>query len=395
MNNFGSVDQNFLTLVQLLVNQVLHNCLYLVPVFTLLGFGQSLLRIWSDGPSFDHTFLLRGAVVFIIMFNYLEIIDLISGGIEAFKNVIPQPTGILSELNEFSSSIVSLKPEEPDPNASTVDQVLDYVQGAFNFNFGFTHFFVSLFEEGLTMIIRIGYEKIRVMLLAFITVAGPLSLTLSVIPGFEKLGGIWFKGWFHVHMWSVTLRILDSIIITYNQTVFSTAMNNGDTAFVDTIIVNIVCLFMYLMVPTLTSYFAGQAMTSGFLSKLAGLVGATAMLAGKMMSGSSVGGSSQTATPATAGAGSWSYGGGGGSPIPPFGSAPMLPTGNSPAGMLGMGGTHLLGGGSPLPLPPGPMPMPPLQGGSAHSIPIRQMPSPQPRIAPVQAPAYAPFEIVS
>ncbi len=117
------------------------------------------------------------------------------------------------------------------------------------------------------------------MLLAFLTVAGPLSLTLSVFPGMERVAGHWFRGWFVVHMWSVTLRILDAIIINYNDTVFSAVMNNGETAYMDTIVINLVCVLMYFLVPSLTTYFVGYAATSGFFGKLAGVVATGAKVA--------------------------------------------------------------------------------------------------------------------
>jgi hypothetical protein len=68
-----------------------------------------------------------------------------------------------------------------------MDRLLDFAQGAFNFQFGLQYWLVSMIEQGLTMMIRLGYEKLRAMLLAFLTVVGPLSLTLSVFPGMEKV----------------------------------------------------------------------------------------------------------------------------------------------------------------------------------------------------------------
>jgi hypothetical protein len=78
------------------------------------------------------------------------------------------------------------------------------------------------------------------------------------------------------------------------------------------------------------------------------------------------------------------------------GAVPALPQGPAPPRASGPGGRHLLGGGSPMGLPPGGGPLPPLSGGNAAAIPVRQLPSvPQPRPVPLEAPAYSPYEIIS
>jgi hypothetical protein len=343
----------------------------------------------------DTGFLLRGVVIWFILFNYLELLDVITAAIEGLKNVFPVPD-VLDRLNNFASSVVSLKPTEPDPGASPVERLLDSVQGAFNFHFGWPYWVASWIESGITLFIRLGYEKIRAVLLAFLTVAGPLSLTLSVIPGMEKVAGHWFRGWFVVHMWSVTLRILDSILVTYNQTVFATAMGNGETAFMDAIIINVVCVLMYLMVPSLTTYFVGYAATGGFFGKLAGVISTTAAaaafgagVAGKVFGGSRAAGSSTSAPGQVTG----TYPSGGG-PFSPGGAPTGLPPAPQPLG-LPPGGGYLLGGGSQVGFPPGPQPLPPLQGGNALSIPVRQLPvSPQQRPSYTEPPVYIPYEPV-
>ncbi|MDJ1485924.1 hypothetical protein QNI16_35915 [Cytophagaceae bacterium YF14B1] len=382
MNNWGSVDQAFLTMVMLLINTVKQNCLFLVPAFLLTGlivaiihsvFSQSQMNVNGD-------FMLRGVLVWCVLFNYIEIIDLVTGGIEGFRNLIPQPTSILEDLNEFSNMALSTSKTIDDPNMPAQDRLMAFAKGLFDFNFGLLYFVNAAFEEGLTMLIRIGLEKIRAMLLAFLTVAGPLSLTLSLFPGMEKVASHWFRGWFSVHMWSVTIRILDAIIHNYNQAVF-THMSDSSTVMIDSLVVNIVCMLMYLMVPTLTSYFVGQALTNGFLSKLAGTaatVVGTAMAAGKVFGGaaSSRAGSSigQNGSSLTNLGSIGSPSGGGGSPaLNQAASQPLLGSGGN-QGLLGgppispspVGG----GGGGPLLL----------SGGNA-SIPVRQKPpTPQPRI---------------
>jgi len=71
MNNWGAIDANFLSLVQLLMNQVRANCLFLVPAFLLMGFIVALVRaVFTNGEMMlDPGFLLRGVVIWFLLFN--------------------------------------------------------------------------------------------------------------------------------------------------------------------------------------------------------------------------------------------------------------------------------------------------------------------------------------
>jgi hypothetical protein len=398
MNNWGHVDQAFINMVLLLVNTVRQNCLFLVPAFLLAGLITAIVRsVFSQSQmSVNGDFMLRGILIWCVLFNYIEIIDLVTSGIEGFRDLIPQPGTILDDLNEFSNMALSTSKTASDPNIPTQDKILELAKGLFDFNFGLLYFVNAALEEGLTMLIRIGLEKIRAMLLAFLTVAGPLSLALSVFPGMDRVSGHWFRGWFSVHMWSVTIRILDAIIHNYNQAVFA-HLSDSPTILIDSLVVNIVCMLMYLMVPTLTSYFVGQALTNGFLSKLAGTaatVVGTAMAAGKLFAG---GAAKATSAMGQSGSGSGSSAislgnvgspsGGGGSPaLGQAASQPLLNGGNGTQGLLGgppNSPSPVGGGGSPL-----------LLSGGNVAIPIRQKaPTPQPRINAANIP-YTNYEPV-
>jgi hypothetical protein len=400
MNNWGSVDQAFLNMVILLVNTVKQNCLFLVPAFLLAGLIVAIVRsVFSQSQmSIDGSFMLHGILIWCVLFNYIEIIDLVTGGIEGFRDLIPQPGTILDDLNEFSNMALNTSRTVSDPNVPTQDKILEFAKGLFDFNFGLLYFVNAALEEGLTMLVRIGLEKIRAMLLAFLTVAGPLSLTLSVFPGMRGIAAFWFKGWFTVHCWSLTIRILDAIIHNYNQAVFAN-MSDSPTILIDSLVVNIVCMLMYLMVPTLTGYFIAHTNTTGFLSKLAGTaktVVSTAVAAGKSFGG----GAASSKTGASAGQGGSTNGasamnlgnvgspsGGGGSPaLGQAASQPLLNGGPGTQGLIGgppYSPSPVGGGGSPL-----------LLSGGNVAIPIRQKaPTPQPRINAANIP-YTSYEPV-
>lgn len=390
MNNWGSVDSAFMEVILQLMNSVRQNCLFLVPAFMLMGLVVAMVRAaFTPGPmAMDTGFLLRGTIIFLLLFNYIEIIDLVTGGIEGFRNLIPVPPSILGDLGDFADR--SLGQAKPDPNLPVGERISQFAKGILDFDFGITYFLNTALDEGLTMMIRIGLEKIRAMLLAFLTIAGPLSLALSVFPGMEKVAGHWFRGWFVVHMWSVTIRILDSIIHTYNRAVFSPT-GDSPTVMMDSLIINVVCILMYLMVPTLTGYFVGHVNTSGFFSKLAGA--AQAVMRTTAAAGSAFGAGSGMAGAGMAGSPAMNLGnvgtpsGGGGSPA--LGRAAgraQLNGGQGLAGLLGSPPNPPMpigGGGNPL-----------LLSGGNVAIAVRQKPpAPQPRVRMDHIP-YSPYEKV-
>jgi hypothetical protein len=370
MHNLNT-DPAFMAAIGERTQLIVYSCMLMIPLFMLVRF------LWSFGLSFftsgnmmiDSGFLLRGIFVWLVVANYLEILDTVSYAIESFKNLIPT-TDILSRLNDFIE-------KTPVPE-NQGEGMWDFVTNVWNFQTGAYYFVNSLIEQGLTMVIRIGYEKIQAILIGFLVVVGPISLMLSLIPGMDNLGSYWFKGWFVVNMWSVTLRVLDLIIVTYNESVYRSMMSGGETSILDSLIINLVIFFMYLLVPTLTSYFVGQSATNGFLGKLAGVVATTLFATsakGKLMGGtsatSSAGSSADAGSKGTGPALSPSPSGGGGGG---FGNWATMATSVPPGG----GGNT--GTVTSFPFSSGP------QNGGSSGISVRKAPSLQPK------PVYASME---
>lgn len=182
MNNWGHVDQAFLQMVMLLINTVKQNCLFLVPAFLLAGLITAIVRsvFTQSQMSVNGGFMLRGILIWCVLFNYIEIIDLVTGGIEGFRDLIPQPGTILDDLNEFSNMAINTSKTVSDPNVPTQDKILEFAKGLFDFNFGLLYFVNAALEEGLTMLVRIGLEKIRAACLSDrgrALVTGPVGLS--------------------------------------------------------------------------------------------------------------------------------------------------------------------------------------------------------------------------
>jgi signal transduction histidine kinase len=137
---------------------------------------------------------------------------------------------------------------------------------------------------GIASIARKLIEIFRQTLLGFLYVVGPIALTMSVLPGFGKLLLKWFSHYLSVQFWSVTLVILDNLVVLYTDlskmrtSVMSGLSLSEASEKIDILLLNIVITVLYFMVPYLTSLFIGQSSTGMFQSRALGLATAGAML---------------------------------------------------------------------------------------------------------------------
>jgi len=115
-------------------------------------------------------------------------------------------------------------------------------------------------------------EAVRSILLKFLILIGPLALTLSLNEGFQYISKFWLQKLVSVYLWSLTLNILDHIIIDYyHQVAVLPVLNNviglpgkppETPYYADQLIVG----FMYTLVPWLTSLYLGGFNSGHFLS---------------------------------------------------------------------------------------------------------------------------------
>jgi hypothetical protein len=137
---------------------------------------------------------------------------------------------------------------------------------------------------GIASIARKLIEIFRQTLLGFLYVVGPIALAISVLPGFGKLLLKWFSHYLSVQFWSITLIILDNLVVLYTDlskmrtSVMSGLSLSEASEKIDILLLNIVITVLYFMVPYLTSLFIGQSSTGMFQSKALGLAAAGAML---------------------------------------------------------------------------------------------------------------------
>jgi len=155
----------------------------------------------------------------------------------------------------------------------------------------FIYFFESLGRTIQTMLIwvvRMVIEKIRNLVLGFLIITGPIALMLELVPAFRGVFLEWFKNYLNVIFWAATLAVLDNIIYSYalahakmvaSAAVEHTGQAEGVMEWGGRFVNNLVIVMMYLLTPTLTTFYIGNSASSGIMSRMVGFVTAGVMSA--------------------------------------------------------------------------------------------------------------------
>ena len=133
----------------------------------------------------------------------------------------------------------------------------------------FVAWLMSIIQEGLSMIIRILISRMQTMLVAFMYVAGVFAAMLATLPG---LGGsflYWLKNLLQVLFWSLSLAILDNLIVFFLK---SYQPDTAD-AMIDLVVLNLAIILMYISVPVLSSLYIGHAAVNSLMSRMSGVAG--------------------------------------------------------------------------------------------------------------------------
>jgi hypothetical protein len=282
VNNLSG-NPAFLAAIESLMNMVRYSCMLIVPTFVLIQLILSLARgfTWLDGVRVDYTPVARGFILMVSLFFYAEVLGLISGAIGGFAGFIVQPENIYTNLKDMGAAVTPQPDPAEDSLAGYLGQAVEWVG-----NFNLHYWLQSLVVGGIASTARKIIEILRQTLLGFLYVVGPLSLSLSVLPGFGGLLKKWFQHYLSVQCWSLTLIILDNLVDLYTRlsqtrTSAMTGLSLAEASEkIDILLITIVITLLYLMVPYLTSLYVGQSSSAMFTSKAVGLATAGASLAG-------------------------------------------------------------------------------------------------------------------
>jgi hypothetical protein len=283
MNNVSG-NPAFIAAIEALMNMVRYSTMLIVPTFVGITLIVSLAKGFTSqrGVEVDYSPVVRGFILMVSLFFYAEILGLISGAIGGFAGFITQPDNIYSNLNILQSGVPA--ESEPKENSLTgyIGQAVEWLS-----SFNLHEMLQSFVLGGIASIARKLIDIFRQTLLGFLYVVGPIALSISVLPGFGKLLLKWFQNYLSVQLWSITLIILDNLVVLYTDlsrmrtSVMSGLSVDEASEKIDIILLNIAITVLYFMVPYLTSLFVGQTSSGSFQSKAIGLATAGAMLATK------------------------------------------------------------------------------------------------------------------
>ncbi|MGF7083014.1 hypothetical protein [Mucilaginibacter sp. UYCu711] len=261
---------------------------YIVPIATVIAMCSTVFQgLFSPQDiRFDFTPIFRAVLLMTLIAGYTELAPLLHGALDSLSHSVDSSTA--------------------------VDDLMVKMQQAGNQNKSFWDSF-SITKYIVDGIIEIGMSGVRYIILAlrdvmvaFLYAVGPLALALSIIPMFRTLASKWLQSFIYVHFWYLTLAVLDMLFKVYLQSYGSiTIASSGNSEMVintfsgndnmtNYLFTNVVVMLCYILVPYLTSLYAGQSHAGAFMSKMAGVATAAAGMGAKALaSGSTTSQSSQ------------------------------------------------------------------------------------------------------
>ena len=271
MNNVA-VSAEFLGAVNALLTKTYAIGLALIPLFLMVVvFNQVFAAlVFSQRFRLDVQPIVRGFVLLFALTFYADFLDVISATIKALSDYIGPDQTFMQKLADMWNLLL------PSSQDGALPSNMEELYATFTrlLRFDLTNWLLALLEGSFVHIVRKGIELIRLVLLAFLYVVGPLAIGISVIPGFNSVAMKWLQSYLTVQCWSVTLIILDTLVTEFNSLYLNGLLFSTDLGPANFVVISLVIVILYFLVPHLTSYYLGHAHAAIFQSR----VFSTAML---------------------------------------------------------------------------------------------------------------------
>lgn len=267
MNNV-SINPSFLAIIEEMASVVRFPCILLIHTLMAITLIITLARGFTarEGVSVAYGAVVRSFILLGFLYFYQEIMELISSTIGAFAGHLNQPTNIYAALEELPGG------DSANPEYSLTDYVeeaVDYIN-----SFNLLSLLQSVALGGIASIARKLMELLRQTLLGLLYVTGPIAISLSVLPFFGQLVQKWFQNYLTVQCWSITLIILDNIVVLYRHLsqhrlglMHGLSVSEASEK-LDMILITLIIALLYFMVPYLTSLFIGQAQSAMYPARV-------------------------------------------------------------------------------------------------------------------------------
>jgi hypothetical protein len=270
-----------------LQSNIQKGCLLLIPLFMLIKMGIILMKGFVSSHPMNYQSFYGGILLWVFIATYGTVIQNVSGLASYIVELVSKPienpilavslsmeeAKVFQAVNfgkNMDNSISKIKSGEilkgiQEVGATTFGAMVENVtQSGRDFLASIVAIFASLARSFI--------ETVRAILLKFLIIIGPLAMTLSINEGFGHIWKFWLQKFFAVYCWSLTLNILDHLIIDYyhqvavmpvlNQFLGQKSGSPETPYFMDQLIVGL----MYTMVPWLTSLYLGGFNSNHFLT---------------------------------------------------------------------------------------------------------------------------------
>ncbi len=262
-----------------------NGCLLLIPLLFVFKTAWSLVKGFTGDQHVHYQGLFGAVLLWLLVASYSDLMGYMDLFCQGIINFIEPPQ--TDPVRAVAAVMYARNTTELVNAAGSVQKGLSQVsqgqiiQGAGSTLSSVAGYFIKSVKDAGTDFIaglltifaslaRMVIETVRALLLKFLIAIGPIALSLSIIDGFGNISRHWFQKLLSVYCWSLTLNILDRIIIGYFTQVAlvpeamilnGTPVNADTPYFMDQLIVG----GMYMMVPWLTGSFLGGVNAGLFL----------------------------------------------------------------------------------------------------------------------------------
>ena len=265
MNNVA-ISAEFLGAVTALYEKTHAIGLALIPLFLLVVMFNQLFAalVFSQRFRLDVQPIVRGFVLLFALTFYADFLDMISATIKALSDYIGPDQTFMQKLADMWTLLLPSTQDGALP--SNMEEL--YASATRLLRFDLTSWLLALLEGSFVHIVRKGIELIRLVLLAFLYIVGPLAIGISVIPGFNGIAMKWLLSYLTVQCWSMTLIILDTLVTEFNSLYLNGLLFSTDLGHVNFLLIGLVIVILYFLVPHLTSYYLGHSHAAIFQSRV-------------------------------------------------------------------------------------------------------------------------------
>ncbi|KAA5539647.1 hypothetical protein [Adhaeribacter rhizoryzae] len=302
------INDSFLRACDQSLETVLIICRFITPTFMsialLISIGRGYLS--GHGLQIDFSPVIKALTLFLLLFFYQDLMNILGAGIKAVTQLFDGTENVGEALQKLTTppGIAAAAQSDNVAPSDVVEQGGAWYSKIYNSiaSFSIMNLITQFFTTTTVLIVRQTVLFIRQFILGFLYVIGPIAICLSVVPAFSGLAIKWLQNFIAVQFWALTMNLLDLIYANFAEqnTIASGmfgSMAMADQSYNDAqfLLMSVAFIILYIMVPTLTSYFIGSTAVQSFMGAAVGMAAGAAATAGAVAFPAAAGGGASSA----------------------------------------------------------------------------------------------------